>query len=183
MANETNATTTATETTATQTNELDYKRLYEELQGKYDKLKTANDNTSREAAEYKRKERERMSEDEKRRAEAEEEKARYAETLKELQVFKYTAKLSKTIKDEKVLSEVARLMAEGDFEKALEKQAAYMEKYEKEIEARIKEELMQQNPSATAQSGESTVTRATIMAIQDPVERQAMIAKHLNLFS
>ena len=171
----------ATETTTA--SEVDYKTQYEELQASYAKLKSANDKTSSENAEYKRKERERMTEDERRKTEIEESNAKYEAMAKELSVFKYTAKLSATIKDEKAATKIATLFAEGNFEKAIDEQNAYFEKYAKDLETKIKAELMQTNPQATAQSGSKTVTKADILAIKDPIARQEAIAKNLHLFS
>ena len=172
-----------TKTATESTSEVDYKAQYEEMQALYAKLKTANDKTSSENAEYKRKERERMTEDERRKTEMEENNARYEAAVNELSVYKYTAKISATVKDEKVATEIATLFAEGNLEKAIDKQNAYFEKYTKELETKIKAELMQTNPQATAQSGSKTMTTADILAIKDPVERQEAIAKNINLFT
>lgn len=164
------------------TSEVDYKAQFEEMQSLYTELKSENDKTSSENAEYKRKERERMTEDERRKTEMEENNAKYEAAMKELAVYKYTAKVSAVVKDEKIATEIATLFAEGNFEKAIDKQNSYFEKYIKEMETKIKAELMQTNPQATAQSGSKTLTQADILAIKDPIERQQAIAKNLNLF-
>lgn len=174
----------ADEKTTTSTEQaVDYKAKFEEMQDAYSKLKSANDKTSSEVAEYKRKERERMTEDERRKTEMDESNARYEAMAKELSVYKYSAKLSVAIKDEKAVAEIANLYAEGNLEKAIEKQNAYFAKREQELETKIKAELMRTNPQATAQSGEKALTKADIMAIKDPAERQKAIADNLNLFS
>ena len=172
-----------TKTATESTSEVDYKAQYEEMQALYAKLKSANDKTSSENAEYKRKERERMTEDERRKTEMEESNARYEAAVRELSVMKYTAKISTIVKDEKVATEIATLFAEGNLEKAIDKQNAYLEKYTKELETKIKAELMQTNPQATAQSGKTALTKADIVAIKDPIERQQAIAKNIHLFT
>ena len=79
---------------------------------------------------------------------------RYKEIEKQNSIYRYTDKLSSTIKDKNILGEVATLMAEGKFDEAIDKQNAYLANETIEIEKRIKQELMQNNPQAQAQGGE-----------------------------
>ena len=179
MAEETKNTTTE-ETTET----VDYKAEYEKLKSSYDKLKTANDKTSSENADYKRKERERMSAEEQKAVENEEREKYYKALERENAVHRYTSKLGGVIKDQKALTEIAELMADGEYDKAIEKQTEYLSKDRETLEKQIKSELMKQNPQAQPQnSGGSVKTKEEIMAIKDPVERQAAIAKNINLFT
>lgn len=170
------------ENETTKTNEVDYKAEFERLQNDYAKLKGNFDKTSSEVADYKRKERERMGDEEKREAEMQEREAYYKKLEKENAVHRYTAKMSNLIKDEKTLNEVATLMAEGNYDKAIEKQMAYLEKERAELEKTIKADLMRQNPQPTPQSGGKSMTKQEIMAIKDPVERQQAIARNITLF-
>lgn len=170
--------TTTTETAA----EVDYKALYEKLSGDYDKLKSANDKTSSEVADYKRRERERMGAEEKAKAESAEREEYYKRLEKENAQHRYTAKLSGVIKDTKVLNEVATLMADGEFDKAIEVQNAYLLKQRNELEKEIKADLLRQNPQPNPESGGKTWTKAEIMAVADAQERQRLIAQHIDLF-
>ena len=178
MAEETKSTATE-ETTET----VDYKAEFEKLKSSYDKLKSANDKTSSENAEYKRKERERMSEEEKKTVENEEREKYYKTLERENSVHRYTAKLEGVIKDQSVRMQIAELMADGDFDKALEKQTEYLTKDRSELEKQIKSELLQKNPQARPQNGGATKTKEEILAIKDTAVRQAEIAKNINLFT
>lgn len=169
-------------TTTETTTEVDYKALYEKLTGDYEKLKSANDKTSSEVADYKRRERERMGEEEKAKAESAEREEYYKRLEKENAQHRYTAKLSGLIKDPKVLNEVATLMAEGEFDKALEVQNAYLLKQRGELEKEIKADLLKKNPQPNPENGGKTWTKAEIMAVSDAQERQRLIAEHINLF-
>jgi hypothetical protein len=75
---------------------------------------------------------------------------RYKEIEKQNSIYRYTDKLSSTIKDKATLTEIATLMADGKFDEAIDKQNAYLASETAEIEKRIKDELMKQNPQANA---------------------------------
>lgn len=84
----------------------------------------------------------------------------YKEIEKQNSVYRYTEKLSSTIADKVVLGEVAMLMAEGKFDEAIDKQNAYLATEKSEIEKRIKDELMKQNPQAQAgNDGAGAITK------------------------
>ena len=180
MAEETKGTTTeGTEGTET----VDYKAELEKMKAMYDKLKTANDKTSSENAEYKRKERERMSAEEQKALENEEREKYYKTLERENAVHRYTTKLGGVIKDQKALTEIAELMADGEFDKALEKQTEYLTKDKAELEKQIKADLLKQNPQARPQNGGASKTKEEILAIKDTALRQAEIAKNIHLFT
>lgn len=127
---------------------------------------------------------EKLTDDEKEQAERAKREEYYKALERENAKHKYTSKLSKTIKDETVLAELAELYANGDYEAALDKQNEYLAKEHSEIEKRVKQELMKQNPSPHAESTNGgTMTKEKIMAIKDPVQRQAEIAKNITLFT
>ena len=88
MAEET-TTTTATETV----DNTDYKAEFERLQGEHAKMKASFDKASSEVADYKRKERERMSEDEKKAATDAEREAHYKELERRLALSDYSSEL------------------------------------------------------------------------------------------
>lgn len=77
---------------------------------------------------------------------------RYKQIEKQNSIYRYTDKLSSTIKDKATLTEIATLMADGKFDEAIDKQNAYLASETAEIEKRIKDELMKQNPQANAEN-------------------------------
>lgn len=126
--------------------EVDYKALYEQSQGDLARYKSSIDKLTGENAEYKRKERERMTDEDKRNAELAEREKRYAEIERENALYKYKASLGSIIKDEKVLAEVAECYANGDIAMAIGKQNAYILKAQGELEKTIRAELLKENP-------------------------------------
>jgi vacuolar-type H+-ATPase subunit I/STV1 len=85
---------------------------------------------------------------------------RYKEIEKQNSIYRYTEKFSSTIKDKTILTEVATLMADGKFEEAIDKQNDYLATENAEMEKRIKDELMKQNPQAQAgNDGAGTITK------------------------
>jgi hypothetical protein len=161
---------------------VDYKAKFEELTSAYEKLKTANDKTSSEVADYKRRERERMGEEEKAKVANEEREAYYKSLEKENAKHRYTAKYGGIISDAKVLDELSTLMAEGDYDRAIELQVSYLKKQKTELEKEIRAELLRQNPQPSPENGSKTYTKAEIMAIPDAEVRQRLIAEHIDLF-
>ncbi len=172
----------AEETNPTPTPETDYKALYEQSQSDLARYKSSIDKLSGENADYKRKERERMSEEEKSKAEMQEREAYYKKLEKENALHRYSAKLAKTIQDEKAVEEIANLYAGGEFDKAIDKQNEYFIKQRAELEKTIKADLMRENPQPQPTTGGVSMTKEQIMAIKDPTERQAAIAKNIHLF-
>lgn len=163
--------------------EVDYKALYEQSQSDLSRYKGSIDKLTSENAEYKRKERERMTDEDKRNAELAEKEKHYAEIERENALYKYKASLGSIIKDEKVLAEVAECYANGDIALAIGKQNAYLAKERTELEKTIKAELLQQNPQPNPQNnGGAVMTKEEIMAVTDPIQRQQLIAQNINLF-
>lgn len=163
------------------TPEVDYKAKFEQMQSDYEALKRNFDKTSSEVADYKRKEKARMTDDEKKNAELAEREEHYKAIEKENALYKYKASLSTQIKDDKVLTEIAKLYADGNISEAIAKQNEYYAKFQGELEKSIKADLLKQNPQATPQTSVK-MTKEQIMAIQDPAQRQAMIAQNIELF-
>lgn len=175
---ETNTTTTTTGTDG----QVDYKALYEQSQNEVSRYKSSVDKLTSENADYKRKERERMTDEDKRNAELAEKEKRYAEIERENALYRYKASLGGMIKDEKALNDIAECYANGDIALALGKQKTYFDKYLAEREKEIKAELLQQNPQPNPQGSGASMTKEEIMAVQDPVQRQKLIAENINLF-
>ena len=181
MAEETTKTNTATE--GANTEAVDYKAEFEKMQGEYAKLKKSFDTASSDVAEYKRKERERMSEDEKKAAEYAEREAHYKDLERRIAMSDYSAELD-DIADTKIRSELVELFADGKTVDALKKFKEFRAKDRAEMEKRIKADLMKQNPQAAAQNGNATAkTKEEIMAIKDAQERQKAISENIHLFT
>lgn len=171
------------EVKSTTTNEtVDYKALYEDAQGKYDKLKMSFDKTASEAAELKRKNTAYMSDEEKRNAELAEREAHYKAIERENSLYKYKASLSASIADEKVLSEVADALADGKIDEALKKQNDYWKSRMADLEKQTRANLMKDNPQSTPQGDKTAITKEEIMKVSDFEERQKLIAQNINLF-
>lgn len=176
MAEETKNTTTET------TDTTDYKAEFERLQAEHAKMKSSFDKASSEVADYKRKERERMSEDEKKAAADAEREAHYKDLERRLALSDYSAELD-DVADVKARTEIVELFADGKIVEALKKFKEFRAKDRTEMEKRIKADLMKQNPQPSAQNENPTAkTKAEIMAIVDAEERQKAIAENINLF-
>jgi hypothetical protein len=109
---------------------------------------------------YKGKYSEKLTEVEKSEMANAEREKHYKEIEKQNSIYRYTDKLSATIKDRAILTEVATLMAEGKYDEAIDKQNAYLATETAELEKRIKDELMKQNPQAQAgNDGAGAITK------------------------
>ena len=174
MADETKTTTT--------TPEVDYKAEYEKSQSDYAKLKASFDKASSEIADFKRRERERMSDDDKKAAEAEEREKYYKDLERRIAISDYSAHLD-DIPDSKLRTEIAELFADGKIVEAMSKHKEYRSKDREELKKEIKAELMKQNPQSNPQGGSAAYkTKDEILAIKDTKERQKAIAENISLF-
>lgn len=84
-------------------------------------------------------------------------------------------------KDIQVDDKLLAVLVSPDAEKTKESVEAFIELFETEVEKQVKAKLAGGPPKA-GKEGSSTLTKAEIMAIQDPVERQKKIAENMNLF-
>ena len=177
MAEETKNTTTET------TDTTDYKAEFERLQAEHAKMKSSFDKASSEVADYKRKERERMSDDEKKAAADAEREEYYKGLERRLALSDYSAELD-DIADAKAKSDIVELFADGKIKEALQKFKEFRVKDRAELEKRIKADLMKTNPQPSAQNTNPTAkTKAEIMAIKDVAERQKAISENIHLFT
>ena len=142
-----------------------------------DKYKSANDKLSKENAEAKRKERDRMTEEEK-QAEAQRLRDEELEATKaELNRMKAIGAY-KSISSEKVVENLIEAVSNADHN-------AIAKIFDAEIEARVKAEKtewLKSRPQANA-GAYSSMTKEQIMAIPDRNERIRAIAQNQNLFS
>lgn len=165
------------------TPEIDYKAEFEKMQSDYAKLKASFDKASTEIAENKRKERERMSDDEKKKAEADELAQYYKGLERRLAITDYEAQLD-DVTDAKIKREIAELFADGETAKAMAKHKEFRTKDREELKKQIKADLMKQNPQHNPQSGNSAYkTKEEILAIKDTATRQKAIADNIHLFN
>ena len=180
MAEETKTSVTeTTETTVTDntpsTDEL--MAQIAQLTADRDKYKSANDKLSKENAEAKRKERDRMTEEEKQseaqRLRDEELEATKAELNRMKAIGAY-----KSISSEKVVENLIEAVSNADHN-------AIAKIFDAEIEARVKAEKtewLKSRPQANA-GAYSSMTKEQIMAIPDRNERIRAIAQNQHLFS
>lgn len=85
---------------------------------------------------------------------------RYKAIERENSINRYEKKLSSSVKNEQIRNEIAVLMADGKYDEAIDKQNAYLATETAEIEKRIKDELMKQNPQAQAgNDGAGAITK------------------------
>lgn len=85
---------------------------------------------------------------------------KYKAIERENSINRYEKKLSSSVKNEEIRNEIAVLMADGKYDEAIDKQNAYLATETAEIEKRIKDELMKQNPQAQAgNDGAGTITK------------------------
>lgn len=78
---------------------------------------------------------------------------KYKAIERENAINRFEKKLHSSVKNEVVRNEIAVLMADGKYLEAIDKQNAYLETENAEIEKRIKDELMKQNPQANPEEG------------------------------
>lgn len=130
-----------------------------DLQGKYNALKSSFDKTASEAADYKKKYREKLSDDEKKKAEQEEALRTLREendTLKKAQtVAEYTAHFIGLGFSQEKAAETAKAMAEGDMDAVFRNTAEVNTAREKAIRA----EAMKQTPVPPAGDGNEVMTK------------------------
>lgn len=138
---------------------LNGKDLADLATGKY-VSKSKYDAVIGERDDFKTKYTEKLSEVEKAELANAEREERYKAIERENSINRYEKKLSSSVKDESIRNEIAILMADGKYDEAIDKQNAYLATETAEIEKRIKDELMKQNPQAQAgNDGAGTITK------------------------
>lgn len=128
------------------------KDLVDLATGKY-VSKTKYDSVVGEREDFKTKYTEKLSEVEKAELANAEREERYKAIERENLINRYEKKLSSSVKNEQIRNEIAILMADGKFDEAIDAQNAYLATETAEIEKRIKDELMKQNPQANPEEG------------------------------
>ena len=164
------------------TNEVDYKAEYEKLQADHAKLKQSFDKTASEVSNYKKQLAERQTDEEKREAELLAREQHYKELERKNTISEYKEHLADSVTDKKTLENLATLFADGKITEAIKLQNDLWEARKAELTKQIQSDLMQKNAVPPPATGAVSQTKADIMAIKDPRERQAAIANNLNLF-
>ena len=148
------------------------------------KIKNAFNKASSEVAEYKHKLQEHLSDEEKKSSEQ-------ADLLKQLQEENAAFKRQSAIAEnrakfisfgygEDLAQKTAEALFDGDLETVFANHKTAWEAKEKEIRAGVMRSTPV--PPAGGSTASGSVTRESIMQIKDPVERQAQIAEHHDLF-
>ena len=146
------------------------------------KIRNAFNKASSEVAEYKHKLADHMSDEEKKATEQ-------AELLKQLQAENEAFKKQSAIADNRAkfislgfdedsASKSAEALYNGDLASVFNGIKSVWDTKEKEIRAGV----MKDAPTPPAGGSGPAVTRDSIMSIKDPIERQAAIAEHRDLF-
>ena len=155
---------------------------YEDNSAEISRLNGVVSKANSEAAEWKRRHNALLTEDEQRKAaedaEREELARKYEDLLKRTTVSDYKARFLAMGYDEKLAADTAQAMADGDIEKVFANEVKAREALKKSVESN----LLKDTPRPGADNGGKTLTIADISAIKDPVERQAAIAKNLELY-
>lgn len=145
------------------------------------RLQAALSKSNSEAADYKKKLREKMSAEELKAKEDadkwDELQRKYDALLKESTVTKNKARLLALGYDETLAAEVAEAMVAGDTDKVFAGQQKHLDSVAK----KIREDVLKGTPKPTGGSGK-TKSAEDIMKISDNSERQAAIAENIELF-
>lgn len=156
---------------------------YEDNAEQITKLKKQLSKANAEAAGYKRKQREAMTEDEQAKQEREEElqtlREENATLKKEKDISSYTSKYLALGYDKDLAKETAEAYVEGDTDKVFENQQKFLTSHDKAYKA-----ALMQGKGSTPPAGESTptITKDEILKIKDPTERQEAIKANPVLF-
>ncbi|MBS6062743.1 MAG: hypothetical protein KH972_02610 [Peptostreptococcaceae bacterium] len=143
----------------------------------YEKLKSAFDKASSEAADYKKQLRAKLSEDEQAKQKDQEERAelqqKYEKLLYETEVSKNKAKFLGLGYDEKLAEETAEALQKGDMEKVFSNQKKFQQDYEK----KIRTEVLKDTPKPEGDGGSKTITLNDLRAMSS-AERYNYSVEH-----
>lgn len=134
--------------------EVDYKALYEKMQGDFSKVEKYNKDLK---AKYQAK----MTEEEQRKAELEERENYYKNLEKELSKSKIKS-LLKDIKDEKLSESISEKVANGDVQDGIKETIKYYNEFLVNAKKQWQEEMLMKNPNPPASNidGNPEITKA-----------------------
>ncbi len=147
-----------------------------------DKIKSALDKATSEAAGYKKQLRERMTEEEARAAKDAEDRAAIQKELEQLRAEKvigqHTAKFLGLGYDEKLARETATALANGDTEVVFKNQAKFIADREKAVKA----EILKNTPTPPAGDGAEKITREHVQKMT-LAEKQKFARENPEMFN
>ncbi len=148
----------------------------------YSKLKASFDKASSDVSKYKKQLSEHLTDEQKKASEKdqllEELKAQNEEFKKSAKISEFKSKYLSMGYSDELAADTANALFDGDMDKVLANNNTFLTEKEKAIRA----DVMKGTPVPPASEGGTTVTRESILAINDPVERQTAIAEHIELF-
>lgn len=155
---------------------------FDDHSSEIERYKSAVSKANSEAAAWKKKHNEHLSEEERAKSERDEE---FESIRKELELLKaektlasHKSKLIELGYDGKLAEQGAKALAEGDTDAFFKVQMKFIEEHDKALAVKN----LQDTPRPPAGDGGKAMTLEEIMKISDPVERQAKIAENINLF-
>ena len=169
---------------------IDYEAKLKEAEEKAQRYKEAIDKASSEAKKYKDQWREaedklksQMSEDERVKAEEAERyraiEAENAQLKRDMNISNKTNFYLSLGFEAELAKETAEAFVDGDFDTVEKNQLKAHEDFEKSIRA----DVVRNTPHPQNSGDMGGITKAQIMAIKNPIERQKMIAEHMELFT
>ena len=132
---------------------------YEDNTAKYEQMKSSFDRASKEAADWKKKHNQLLSDDERQKQEKDEELSKMQKELEELRREKYLsnheAKALALGMDEKTAKTVSEAIVDGKFETMFDTFAKFLKTHDHEIEVN----LLKDTPRAPGGEGENAMTK------------------------
>ena len=146
--------------------------LPEDLSSEVERLKNANSKLSSENADWKRKHRDALSEEERKSQEVADELKQLREErdklLRESNVSKHKAKFLGMGYDETLAADAAEAMVDGDTEKLF----SYQQKHQEALEKKIRADALKGTPKPVPDKADGVVTREQIakMSVSDRIK-------------
>lgn len=155
----------------------------EQLRADLERSRQAVSKANSESAEWKRKHKALLSDEEKAQAERDEQFKAMSEELealrKEKTINSFIAKYVALGYSEELAMETAQAMADGDTDKVFENQTKFLAEHDKSVQV----SRLQTMPKPVGGSSSVGKSREEIMQIKDATERQKAIQENLDLFS
>lgn len=148
------------------------------------KQKTQIDSYSSQIADYKRKEKDGLSEAERKVQELEESNSTMRAELEKLQkesaIATYKAEYIAAGYEEKLAESTAKALAEKDYDTVLKNSKKFSEDFEKKIKA---DSIKGMGAPGSKGGGSKAMTKDEIMNVKDAQERQKLIGENIELFT
>ena len=155
---------------------------FEDNAGEIERLKSAISKANKEAADWKKKHNELLSEDERQRTAAAEEveqmKRELDELKKEKAMSQYKAKSLALGMDDAISDAVAKALADGDTDGLFKQLTKFIKLHDEQREV----DALKDTPRPEGGGSSNALTREEILKIDDPIERQKRIGENIHLF-